>query len=113
MTVHLFQLLYNSTCVSSDVRWKDLLNTAVMVITVNIRKEMYQDAHLIIGGDLNDAADDQMDRLPSREDPSSRLKAIPYLCEQFNVTGTYRYTHPYQKEYTWSNVNSSLEFISD
>ena len=72
-------------------------------------KEKYKDAHLIIGGDLNDTADDQMDRLPARISPNSKFKTISYLCEQLNVIDVWRYLHPHQKEYTWSNVSGSLQ----
>lgn len=72
-------------------------------------KDKYNDAHLIIGGDLNDTPDDQMDRMPARILPTSKFKAISHLCEHLNVMDVWRYLHPYHKEYTWSNVKGSLQ----
>lgn len=80
-------------------------------LTVNLirLKEKYKEAHLMIGGDLNDTADDSMDRLPARMPSSSRFNVISYLSEQLNVIDAWRYIHPYQKEYTWSNASGSLQ----
>lgn len=88
-----------------------LAKSMVVQLTTKLKKikEKYKDAHLIIGGDLNDAADDLMDRLPARMPSNSRFKVTSYLCEQLNVIDAWRYTHPYQKEYTWSNAIGSLQ----
>ena len=72
-------------------------------------KDKYNNAHLIIGGDLNDTPDDQIDRIPARIPPSSKFKAISHLCEHLNVMDVWRYMHPYHKEYTWSNTQGSSQ----
>lgn len=54
-----------------------------------------------------------MDRLPARISPNSTFKPISHLCEQLNVIDVWRYLHPYQKEYTWSNVSGSLQSGTD
>lgn len=79
-------------------------------LTVNLikLKEKYKEAHLIIGGDLNDTADDLMDRLPARMPSSSRFNVISYLSEHLNVIDAWHYIHPYQKELE-SNASGSLQ----
>ncbi len=88
-----------------------LAKNRIVQLTTKLKefKEKYKDAHLIIDGDLNDAADDSIDRLPAGMPSNSRFKVILYLCEQPNVIDAWRYTHPYQKEYTWSNASGSLQ----
>lgn len=55
-------------------------NTIVQLTAKLLKlKEKYKEAHLIIGGDLNDAADDLMDRVPARISSSSRFKVISHL----------------------------------
>lgn len=106
---HHVQLLYSSICVC--IFWnkmrKDLRNAAIMRVKNKERK--VPKCSLNNWRWLKRTADDQMDRLPSREGPNSRFKAISYLCEQLNIIGVWRYIHPDQKEYTWSNVNSSIQ----
>lgn len=50
-----------------------------------------------------------MDRLPAKITPNLRFKAVSHLCEQLNVIAVWRYLHPYQNEYTWNNVDGSLQ----
>lgn len=52
-----------------------------LIVDLKKVKEKYKGAHLIIGGYLNDAADDQLDRLPARMNLNSTFKAVLFLCE--------------------------------
>ena len=90
-----------------------LAKNMIVQLTKKLKKlkDKYKDAHLITGGDLNDTTDD---RFPVRMPSNSRFKVISYLCEQLNVIVAWRYFawryfHPNQKEYTWSNAIGSLQ----
>lgn len=83
------------------------------IVELKKLKEKYKTAHLIIRGDLNNAADDQMDRLPARITLNSRFKAVSHLSEQLNIVDVWQYLHPYHNEYTWSNDDGSLRSRTD
>lgn len=54
-------------------------------------KSKYNGAHIIIGGDFNDAPDDLMDRIPARLDQHSRFKSTAFVCEQLSVIVVWRF----------------------
>lgn len=70
---------------------------------LNSLQEKYKDAHLILGGDFNDAPDDTVDRIPERISHNSQFKATLYLSEKLSVTDVWRFFNPNYKEFTWSN----------
>lgn len=55
-------------------------------------KNKYKDAHLIIGGDYNDAPDNLVDRIPIGVIPHSRFKSTAYICEQLEIIDVWRFT---------------------
>lgn len=91
-----------------------LAKNMIIQLTAELKRvrEKYTNAHLIIGGDLNNTADDLMDRLPARMS-TTRFNVVLYLCEHLNVVDAWRYMHPYLKEYTWSNATGSLQSRTD
>ncbi len=48
-------------------------------------KLKHKEAHLILGGDFNDAPDDLVDRVPVRTIQHSRFKSTAFICEQLSV----------------------------
>lgn len=72
-------------------------------------KNKYKEAHLIIGGDYNDAPDDLVDRVPVRLTPHSRFKSTAYICEQLAIIDVWRFLNPDINEFTWSNVSRSSQ----
>jgi len=72
-------------------------------------KNKYKDAHLIIGGDYNDAPDYLVDRMPVRVTPHSRFKSTAYICEQLAIIDVWRFLYPDINEFTWSNVSRSFQ----
>ena len=76
-------------------------------------KNKYKDAHLIIGGDYNDAPDDLVDRMPVKSIPCSRFKSTVYICEQLSIIDVWRYLNPDINEFTWSNASGSLQSSID
>lgn len=69
----------------------------------------YKDALLILGGDYNDAPDDNLDRIPPRVTQCSRLKCTALISDQLAVIDVWRYLNPYVKEYTWSNASKTFQ----
>lgn len=54
-------------------------NMTIQLMKLMKIKEKHKEVHLIIGGDLNDAADDLLDRMPARIPSNSKFKIISYL----------------------------------
>lgn len=70
---------------------------------LEVLKLKYKEAHLILGGDYNDAPDDLIDRVPVRTIQHSRFKSTAFICEQLSVIDVWRYLNSDVKEFTWSN----------
>jgi len=84
---------YNSISLNSCMFKK------LSLILLNL-KSKYKDAYLLIGGDFNETPNDSMDRLPPR---NSTSKVFELLCDDLQVTDVWRFLHPHDKDYTWSN----------
>lgn len=69
----------------------------------------HENVNLIMGGDFNDAPDDDIDRFPSRLNQYARFKCTAFLPDQLTVVDAWRYLNPQSLEYTWSNANRSLQ----
>lgn len=87
-----------------------LAKNMIIQLTAELKRvrEKYTNAHLIIGGDLNDTAEDLKHKLPARMS-TTRFNVVSYLCERLNVVDAWQYMHPYLREYTWSNATGSLQ----
>lgn len=72
-------------------------------------KLKYKEAHMILGGDYNDAPNDLIDRVPARTIQHSRFKGTEFICEQLSVIDVWRYLNFDIKDFTWSNTNRSLQ----
>lgn len=68
----------------------------------------YNDPLLILGGDYNDAPDDNLDRIPPRLSHSTRFKSTAFFSNQLSVIDAWRFLNPISKEYTWSNSHRTL-----
>lgn len=87
-------------------------------------KRKYSDAYLLIGGDFNEAPNDSIDRIPPK---NSTSKIFDLLCDNLQVTDVWRFLHPHDKEYTWTNNDmtrksridfwllstNAIQFVSD
>lgn len=80
-----------------------------LCLKLEVFKNKYKEAHLIIGGDYNDAPDDLVDRVPVRLTPHSRFKSTAYICEQLAIIDVWRFLNPDINEFTWSNVSRSSQ----
>lgn len=76
---------------------------------LEVLKLKYKEAHLILGGDYNDAPDDLIDGVPVRTIQHSRFKSTAFICEQLSVIDVWRHLNSDVKEFTWSNTNRSLQ----
>lgn len=74
-----------------------------------VLKEEYKEAIIIIGGDFNDAPDDSLDRWPPRTAVQSGFKPTSHLSDLFLLTDAWRFMNPDTKDYTWTNLNRSLQ----
>ena len=75
-------------------------------IIQKIRECEKNKTRVIIMGDFNDIRSKELDQ--NRED-SNRKQSLPLLrwLENSNLVDLYRESHPYSKEFTWSNGTSS------
>ena len=62
----------------------------------------YPDSFIIFGGDFNIVFDNCMDRWPSRSLDSSN-SYVRSFAQRFNLTDSWRDSHPAQRAYTWCN----------
>lgn len=62
----------------------------------------YPDSFIIFGGDFNTVLDNSMDRWPSRSSDSS-TSHIRLFAQRFDLTDSWRDSHPAQRAYTWCN----------
>lgn len=90
-----------------------------MVTTVSLSRQMftqictkmtdlqskYQNAFVIIGGDYNDAPNDEIDRIPAKIIPGGRFKCTNFVMDQLNLNDVWRFLNPNTREVTWSNPN--------
>lgn len=67
----------------------------------------YQNSYVILGGDYNDAPDDDLDRVPPKIN-SSKFKSTAYAIDNLNVIDIWRFLNPNLREYTWNNANRTL-----
>uniref|UniRef100_A0A1A8QY68 Reverse transcriptase domain-containing protein n=1 Tax=Nothobranchius pienaari TaxID=704102 RepID=A0A1A8QY68_9TELE len=68
----------------------------------------YPKASVVLGGDFNTVLSNRLDRLPSRNEDSSNMYVKTFL-QSFDLTDTWRDTHPLQTSYTWSNKTLSKQ----
>lgn len=57
----------------------------------------YVGANIIIGGDFNEAPDDNVDRCPPRNN-TAYSKHVTLLCDKLNVIEAWRFLHPHNRE---------------
>lgn len=93
---------YNSTSLSKHM---------FLLICKKIKNftSKYENSHIIMGGDFNDASDDLVDRVPSRIAPGIRFKCTNFVRNELNLTDVWRFFNPNTKEYSWSNLSRTLK----
>lgn len=64
---------------------------------------------MVIGGDYNDASDDEKDRHPPRSSSTSGFNSTLFISNNFLLTDVWRFMNPDVIEYTWSNSKRSLQ----
>lgn len=60
-------------------------------------KNKYKEAHIIIGGDFNDAPNDLIDRIPARTTQNSKFKCTTFISERLSVIDIWRFLNPDKK----------------
>lgn len=63
----------------------------------------YHNAFVILGGDFNDAPNDQIDRVPAKTVNVTRFKCTNYISDELHLTDVWRFFHPNENEFTWNN----------
>lgn len=106
--------LENSTfCLCNLYGHNNMTSAKNMFIQLSTKlKELllkYNNPFLIMGGDYNDAPDDNLDRIPPRQTQTSRFKYTAFISDHLSVIDAWRYLNPHLKEYSWSNTNRSQQ----
>ena len=90
----------NTTNVKDQLAWLTQVQT---LINKNI------ESNLIIGGDLNDVFNPQMDRYrcPPNVKVTEYMKAWKTICEELNIADFWRLLNPEKRSYTWRQGKSA------
>lgn len=72
-------------------------------------KNKYNNAVTIIGGDYNDAPDENMDRHPHRITATPAFKATSFLCQNLTLIDAWRFMNADVVDFTWSNTNHTQQ----
>lgn len=78
-------------------------------VKISELKTKFRDAIVIIGGDLNDAPDENLDRYPPRLAVTNVFKLTHFLSEEFFLTDAWRFMNLDKVDFTWSNSNQTMK----